>query len=255
MTNGTGRRHMPAARTPSRANARGGDQSGARDAQLVAAVREHDDPDALQALVTEHLGLVRRIARRNAVAGEQVDDLVQEGLVGLLKAIRRYEPRRGVPFPAYASTLVAGEISHHLRDRSSCLRLPEPVRELRGQLSRLAAEARAEKGHEPDIAELAALAGVSDEAASEAATAAVVPLEGDLPASEEELARSESRADLEARLARLDGREREVVYLRFFADLTQQEIGACLGISQMHVSRVLRGALEKMRGMAGEADD
>ena len=129
------------------------------------------------------------------------------------------------------------------------------MRELRGQLRRLADEARAEKGHEPDIAELAALAGVSDEAASEAATVAVVPLEGDLPASEEELARSESRADLEARLARLDGREQEVVYLRFFADLTQQEIGACLGISQMHVSRVLRGALEKMRGMAGEADD
>jgi RNA polymerase sigma-B factor len=255
MTNGTGRRHTPAARTPRPSLARSGDHSGARDARLLAAVREHDDPDALQALVSEYLGLVWRIARRTAVRDDQLDDLVQEGVVGLLKAIRRFEPRRGTPFSAYAFTLVAGEISHHLRDRSSTLRLPEPVRELRGLLRRLADEARAETGHEPDIAELAALAGVSDEAVSEAVTAAVVPLEVDLPASEEELARSEGRADLEARLARLDRREREVVYLRFFADLTQQEIGACLGISQMHVSRVLRGALEKMRGMAGDVDD
>ena len=246
MTEGTGRRRMPAARTHN-ASGPGGDSIRARDARLVAAVREHDDRDALQELLTEYLGLVRRIARRNAVDSDQVDDLVQEGVVGLLKAIQRFEPRRGVPFPAYARTLVAGEISHHLRDRSSCLRLPEPVHELRGRLRHLAAEARAETGREADIGALATRAGVSGEDVVEAATAGIVPLEDDLPATGDELALTERRADLEPRLARLDRREREVVYLRFFADLTQEEIGTCLGISQMHVSRLLRDALEKMR--------
>ncbi len=240
MRAGTGRRHQPAART-----------SNERDARLIAAVHENDDPEALYALVSEHLGLVRRIARGHAAHADQVDDLVQEGVVGLLKAIRRFEPERGVPFPAYASTVVAGEIRHHLRDRSSCLRLPEPVQELRTRLRVLAEEARAETGQEPPIGALAEQAGVDDETAVEAATAGVVPLEGDLPAPESELRRTETRADLDRRLACLDRREREVVYLRFFVDLTQDEIAKRLGLSQMHVSRILRRALETMREAAG----
>jgi RNA polymerase sigma-B factor len=121
------------------------------------------------------------------------------------------------------------------------------VRELRSQLHALADEAGAETGSEPALADLAARAGVDDDAAAEAATAGVVPLEADLPAPESELRRTEDRAEIEGRLARLDAREREVVYLRFFADLTQDEIAERLGISQMHVSRILRGALETMR--------
>ncbi len=246
MTRGTGRRLSPAARTHRRALARGGDP-GARNALLVAAVREHDDRDALQALVAEHVGLVRRIAGRHATHGEQVDDLFQEGMVGLLKAIRRFEPERGVPFTAYASALVAGEIRHHLRDRSSCVRLPEPVQELRARLDLLAIEARAETGREPSIAELATRAGVGVEVAVEAIAAGVGPLEGEPPVTETEFHRSEVRADLDGSFACLDEREREVVYLRFFVDLTQDEIAKRLGISQMHVSRILRGALETMR--------
>ena len=254
MTRGTGRRLEPAARTHRRALARGGD-SGARNARLVAAVREHDDRDALQALVAEHLGLVRRIAHRHATYGEQVDDLVQEGVVGLLKAIRRFEPERGIPFPAYASALVGGEIRHHLRDRSSSVRLPEPVQELRARLDLLAIEARAETGREPSIAELAARAGVSVELAVEAVVAGVGPLEGEPAVTDAEFRRSEARADLDGSFACLDDREREVVYLRFFVDLTQDQIAARLGISQMHVSRLLRGALETMRRAAGGADE
>ena len=241
MTAVAGRRRKPAARTTN------ADRDRARDARLIAAVREQDDPQALHALVTENLGLVRRIARRHAVYGEQVEDLVQEGMVGLLKAIKRFDPERGVPFPAYASGAVSGEIRHHLRDRSSCLRLPEPVQELRSRLRTLTDEARAETGSEPELSDLAARAGVDDGLAAEARTAGVVPLETDLPATDSELGRSEARAELDARLARLDHREREVVYLRFFADLTQDEIAERVGISQMHVSRTLRGALEKMR--------
>ena len=211
MTEGTGRRRMPAARTHY-ASGPGGDPIRARDARLVAAVREHDDRDALQELLTEYLGLVRRIA--DLRCGQRSGRRPRPGgVVGLLKAIQRFEPRRGVPFPAYARTLVAGEISHHLRDRSSCLRLPEPVHELRGRLRRLAAEARAETGREADIGALATRAGVSGEDVVEAATAGIVPLEDDLPAIGDELALTERRADLEPRLARLDRREREVVYL------------------------------------------
>jgi RNA polymerase sigma-B factor len=223
MTEGTGRRRKPAARTPS------------------------DDPDAVEALVEQHLGLVRRIARRHAAREEDVDDLFQEGVVGLLKAIRRFEPDRGVPFGAYAAIVVEGEIRHHLRDRASCVRLPEPVQELRARLRVLADEARARTGAEPELGELADEAGVGRETAAEAATAGVVPLESDVPASEAELRRREARADLDGGLASLDRRAREVVYLRFFVDLTQAEIAARLGVSQMHVSRILRGALETMR--------
>jgi RNA polymerase sigma-B factor len=202
----------------------------------------------VQALVEQHLGLVRRIARRHAAREEDVDDLFQEGVVGLLKAIRRFEPERGVPFGAYAAIVVEGEIRHHLRDRASCMRLPEPLQELRARLRVLADEARARTGAEPELAELAVDAGVGRDEAVEAATAGVVPLDSDVPASEAELRRSEARADLDGGLASLDRRAREVVYLRFFADLTQAEIAACLGVSQMHVSRILRAALETMRG-------
>jgi RNA polymerase sigma-B factor len=224
MTAGTGRRRQPAARTA------------------------RDDRDTVHELVERHLGLVRRIARRHAVRDEDVDDLFQEGVVGLLKAIRRFDPDRGVPFAAYASTAVDGEIRHHLRDRSSCLRLPEPLQELRARLRVLAEEARARTGTEPELTALAADAGVDHDAAVEAATAGVVPLDSDVPAPESELRRTEARADVEVRLASLDRRAREVVYLRFFADLTQAEIAARLGVSQMHVSRILRTALEAMRG-------
>ena len=225
MTNGTGRRGTPAARTGRRAPGSHGDDAGARDARLVIAAREREDRDALEALVSEHLGLVERIARLNARHADQVDDLVQEGVVGLLKAIRRYEPGRGVPFQAYARAVVTGEILHHLRDRSSSLRLPEPVRELRTRLRRLAEGTQAQTGREPGIAELAALAGVSEESAAEAATAGVSPLDGDLPAPGMELGSCEERVELEAHLGRLDRREREVVLYRYFADLTQHEIG------------------------------
>jgi RNA polymerase sigma-B factor len=242
LTKGTGRRQTPAARA-----ADPGDPRRARHARLVAAVREDDDHDALEALVAEHLGLVRRIARRFGVDADQRDDLFQEGVVGLLKAIRRFDPGRGVPFPAYAATAVTGEIRHHLRDRASCVRVPEAVQELRVRLDRLAVEARAETGREPELRALAERAGVSHEAAAEASSADVVPLEHDVPTTASGFRRSEDRVELEGRLSCLRPREREVVYLRFFADLTQDEIARSLGISQMHVSRLLRRALQTMR--------
>ena len=241
MREGTGRRHSPAARTTT-----SGESRPARDARLVAAAHA-DDEEALRLLVDEHRSLVERIARSSARSGAEVDDLVQEGTVGLLKAIRRYEPDRGVPFEAYATTLISGEIRHHLRDRASCLRLPEPVRELRSRLGVLREAARAELGREATIHELATRADVSEELALEAVTAGVAPLDDELPEQQEDIVTSEVRVALETPLDALSRREQHVVYYRFFADLTQQEIADLLGISQMHVSRLLRGALETMR--------
>jgi RNA polymerase sigma-B factor len=200
LTNGTGRRQTPAARPTERGEAR-----RERHARLVLAAREHDDRDALEALVCEHLALVRSIARRFGQDTDQRDDLVQEGVIGLLKAIRRFDPGRDVPFPAYATTAVTGEIRHHLRDRSSCVRVPE------------------------------------------AAAAEVVPLEHDVATTASDFGRSEDRVELGQRLSCLGPREREVIYLRFFVDLTQDEIARCVGISQMHVSRLLHRALDAMR--------
>ena len=200
MTNGSVPRHTPAAPPSSR-----GETRRERQARLVLAAREHDDREALEARVCEHLALVRSIARRFGQDADQRDDLVQEGVVGLLKAIRRFDPGRDVPFPAYATTAVTGEIRHHLRDRGSCVRAPE------------------------------------------AAVAEVVPLEHDVATTASDFGRSEDRVELGQRLSCLGRREREVVYLRFFADLTQDEIARCVGISQMHVSRLLRQALEQMR--------
>ena len=254
MTKGTGRRHSPAARTRVSRSGRRESRCG-RDIRLVVAVRNDGDERALGALVSEHRGLVERIARSNAPRADQIDDLVQEGTLGLLKAIRRYEPSRGVPFEAYASTIIAGEIRHHLRDRASCLRLPERVRELRTRLRVLAEEAEAERGRPAPLRTLADLAGVSEEAAAEAASAGLQLVDEELPTADPQFAASEDRIELGARLSRLDDREREVVFRRFFQDLTQQEIAAELGVSQMHVSRLLRGALEKMRADLGEQSD
>jgi len=241
MRDGTGRRLRPATRASTTGS------QGSRETRLVIAARDDDDAEALRALVVGHHDLVRRIAARHASGVDQADDLVQEGMVGLLKAIRRFDPGRGVPFPAYASAVVQGEIRHHLRDRSSCLRLPEPVRQLRARLRDLADHVRADSGREPPIGALAERAGVGDRAAAAALTATVVPLDGDVPAADPDFLRSDERVDLESGLARLDDREREVVFLRYFADLTQDEIAKRVGVSQMHVSRILRGALETMR--------
>lgn len=245
MRDGTGRRRLPAARTTTQATSR--ERPPARDARLVAAIHDGEDQESLRALVQEHRGLVERLARAHATSHDDVDDLIQEGSVGLLKAIQRYEPSRGVPFEAYASLLITGEIRHHLRDRASCLRLPEPVRELRSRLGVLRDEARAELGREATIHELASRAGVTHDLAVEAVTAGVSPLEDEPVELREELATPEERVVLGKPLDALSRREQHVVYYRFFADLTQREIADLLGISQMHVSRLLRGALETMR--------
>jgi RNA polymerase sigma-B factor len=213
--------------------------------------------DPVVDLVTRHLPLVRVLARRYAGTGEPFDDLVQVASVGLVAAARRFEPARGIPFAAYAAPTIDGELRRHLRDRSSAIRIPRREQELVAALRRAARLAAQRLGHEASLAETAAAAGVSPAEAGSALLGSAVPaplaaLElRPSTAAEAEMEACERRALVEELLASLDPREREIVRLRFGADLSQSEIARRLSISQSQTSRVLNAALDKLRRSLG----
>jgi len=203
-------------------------------------------------VVEQHLWLVRSVARRYARRADQVDELVQVGCVGLLKAIDRFDRERGVELRTYALPVIEGEVRHYLRDQSTLIRMPAPVRELRHRLTRLSEELAQRLGRFPSDRELSTAAGVDEQATTEALRAgSVLSLDAAAPEREppapDELEVSEERARLAEAMQTLDGNERRVVYRRFFEDLTQDQIASELDVSQAHVSRVLRRAIEKMR--------
>ena len=226
--------------------------------------RYHDlgDRGARQRLITDHLPLVQALARRYSRRGEPLEDLEQVGSVGLIKAIDRFEPARGVEFLTYAIPTILGEIRHHLRDRRTSIRVPSRIAELRPLVWRLVDDLTQTLGRSPTIRELAAAAETDEESVVEALEAAhiedllpVSTLTDELPVADQTLANDtyneyelgEDRVDLTSGLRALDRRERHLVYLRFFEDLTQEEIARELGVSQVHVSRLLRTTIEKMR--------
>jgi RNA polymerase sigma-B factor len=213
---------------------------------------------ARERLIAEHLPLVRRVARRYAGLGEPLEDLEQVGSIGLIKAVDRYDPARGIPFRSYALPTIRGEIGHYLRDRRTAVRVPSRLRALRGRVLRQRETLTHALGRTPRSAEIARAADVPEDAVSEALAceevAAPVPLDeafaGRSPASDVaalELERGEHRTVLAPGLDALDRRSRLIVYLRFFEGMTQADIAAELRISQMHVSRLLGAALETMR--------
>jgi RNA polymerase sigma-B factor len=231
-------------------------------ARLFRSYRERGDQRARQRLITDHLPLVRALARRYARRGEPLDDLVQVGSVGLIKAIDRFEPERGVEFPTYAVPTIAGEIGHYLRDRRTSIRVPSRIVELRSRVARQLDELTQSLGRSPTIGELAAAAKTDVESVVEALEAdhvadalPVSTLPSELApadeAPEHEYELGEGRIDLSSGLKALDRRERHIIFLRFFEDMTQEEVARELGISQVHVSRLLRGAIDKMRTELG----
>jgi RNA polymerase sigma-B factor len=186
---------------------------------LLTAWYERRDFEARRRLIEEHLPLVRALASRFVRDGEQLEDLVQVGSVGLIKAVDRYDPRRGSSLTAYAVPTIVGEIRRHLRDGTQPLRVP-----------------RAQRGLGPVRA---------------------VPLEAaaDLvrdTAAERRLELGEERLLLESGLRTLARRERRIVQLRYFGGLSQRRIAAELGLSQVHVSRLLRESLGKLRAEIGQ---
>ena len=236
------------------------------DKALLRRYHEHGDLAAREQLIEQYMSLVRSLARRYSYRGEQLDDLVQIGCIGLIKAIDRFDLDRGVELTTYATPNIIGEIKRHFRDKGWSVRVPRGLQELNVQLSRLVEQLTVQLGRSPTISELATAAGVEEEEVLEALESgrAYSSLslsgggggsdeEGDLDplesigTEEHEYEVSEDRAVLEPGFRVLDERERKILHLRFFSGLTQSQIAQQIGISQMHVSRLIRRSLEKIR--------
>jgi RNA polymerase sigma-B factor len=237
-----------------------------RDRQLLRRYHEEGDLAAREELIEEHMSLVRSLARRYSHRGEQLDDLVQIGAIGLIKAIDRFDLQRGVELTTYATPNIIGEIKRHFRDRGWSVRVPRGLQELNVQLSRLLEQLTVQLSRSPTITELAEAAGVDEEEVLEALESGraytslslssgsgggdddedVDPLES-IGVEEHQYEVSEDRAVLAPGFRILDQRERTILRLRFFDGLTQSQIAQQIGISQMHVSRLIRRALEKIR--------
>jgi RNA polymerase sigma-B factor len=206
-------------------------------------------------MIEEHLGLVRAIARRYAGSSEPIEDLTQAGTIGLIKAVDRFDPRRGLPLRSLAAPSIEGEIRHHLRDRGAQPRPPRGVRELDQRVRAAESELRAKFGRAPALAEVAAAVGADEAAVAEARAARPAPATEPAPEVEDtsrNLDGAEARVLLAASSKVLGERERRILELRFYRDLTQEQIAREVGLSQAHVSRLIRGALERLRAHLGE---
>jgi RNA polymerase sigma-B factor len=239
------------------------------DALLVAFHRDGDQNAREQALV-ELMPLVRALASRYAGRGEPLEDLVQVGSIGLIKAVDRFDIDRGADFASYAVPTIVGEIRRHFRDKAWAMHIPRRLKELGLRLSRTLDQLTTELGRSPTIAELAAAAGVDEEEAIDALDsmnaystrslyapfddASDDNLAEKLGADEPGYTEVEDGTIVAGGLDALDERERQIVELRFFQELTQSQIASEIGISQMHVSRLLRRALATMRGRIDEGD-
>jgi RNA polymerase sigma-B factor len=219
------------------------------------------------------MSLVRSLARRYSYRGEQLEDLVQIGAIGLIKAIDRFDLERGVELTTYATPNIIGEIKRHFRDKGWSVRVPRGLQELNVQLSRLVEQLTVQLGRSPTIPELAKAAGVEEEEVLEALESGraytslslsvgggggddddLDPLES-LGTEEHQYEVSEDRAVLAPGFKALDERERKILQLRFFEGLTQSQIAQQVGISQMHVSRLIRRSLEKIRETIAEDEE
>jgi RNA polymerase sigma-B factor len=205
-------------------------------------------------LIEQYLPLVTSLARRYADRGERLDDLVQVGAIGLINAVDRFDAQRGVDLRAYATPSIVGEIKRHLRDRTSTIRLPRREQEARGTLRRARRELRARLDRAPTWAELLSSTAIREEDLARAVDAerATAPLSLSLIESgpmvdEEGFAAGEDRALLRKGFRALEARERRALSLSYFADLSQREVAARLGVSQSEVSRTIARALVKMR--------
>lgn len=218
-------------------------------------------------LVTMNLPLVEHLARRFRERGETHEDLVQVGTVGLIKAVDRFDTSRGVEFSTYATPTIIGEIKRHFRDRGWAVRVPRRLQELRIAIGRASADLSQTSGHSPTVAELASYLKISEddvleglESAQAYATTSLdagsttdagdenISLAESIGSSDEALEGVDNRESLKPLLEELPERERAILFMRFFQNKTQGEIADELGISQMHVSRLLHRTLMQLRG-------
>jgi RNA polymerase sigma-B factor len=220
--------------------------------------------------VEAYSNLVYFLARKFANRGEPLEDVVQVGFMALLMAIDRFDPTRGLEFTTFATPTIVGEIKRYFRDKSWAVRIPRRLQELNLRARQAGERLQAKLGRAPSVQELAAELGVSEEEILEAYEAGpaqiTVPLDagGGSPSGEdglslserlggedENLQRVELQGLLDSAMLHLTPREREIMYLRFVEELPQSEVARRLGISQMHVSRLQRAAVENLRRQLG----
>jgi RNA polymerase sigma-B factor len=231
--------------------------ANARDEERRTEIREQ--------LVEQFMGLVEFLARRFRNRGEPLEDLTQVATIGLLKAIERFDLEREVEFSTYATPTIVGELKRHFRDKGWAVRVPRRLQELHLELTKTVGFLGQELGRSPTVAEIAEAASISEETVLEGLeiaqaynfTSLDAPLDSEdggsssladqLGTDDEHLENLEYRASLAPEMEKLPERERNILYLRFFKGLTQSEIADRLGISQMHVSRLLNRTLSQLR--------
>ena len=245
------------------------DDARAELREAFVAFARTRDPALRARLVEAHLGLASHLARRFAGRGEPHDDLVQVGSLALVKAVDRFDPGRGVEFSTFATRTVLGELKRHFRDKGWFVRAPRRVQELYLQIGQVTSTLTQELGRSPTIRETAEVAGASEDDVIEALEAGQAYRSGSLDAVGPEgealadrlgeddagFGAAEDRALLVPALAALPPRERVIVHMRFVEGLTQTEIARHVGVSQMHVSRLLARSIERLRGSYGASDD
>jgi RNA polymerase sigma-B factor len=237
---------------------------GRTDAQLLSRYAETRDPRLRAALVERFMPLARSIAKRYRKAEEPFDDLLQVASLGLLKAIDRFDPERGIAFSSFAVPTIVGELRRHFRDRCWSVRPPRELQERALEVDKARAELTSRLGRAPSVREIGQALELDDERVLEALQAQqgmrATSLDAPRPGVEDpettlgdatgdldpELDRAEHRATLARLFDRLDEREQRVLRLRFEEDMTQEQIGRLVGVSQMQVSRIIRGALAKL---------
>ena len=227
-----------------------------------ARLRARPDRSLRNRLVEEHQWLAELCARRLSRRGEPLDDLRQVALLGLVKAVDRFDPGFGVPFRAYAVKTMRGELRRHYRDHTWATKVPRRMKDLSVGASAVVDRLTQRLGRTPTVADLAGELGVGEDEVVEALVAStgyrtcslaapggsddrVDPVE--LGVEDPELESADMRPDVARMLASLPARQRAVIYLRFYRQMTQQEIGDRLGLSQVHISRLLRAALDALR--------
>jgi RNA polymerase sigma-B factor len=233
------------------------------DRELLRRYHESGDTNAREELIERHLPLVRSLARRYAGRGEALEDIEQVGAIGLIKAIDRFELSREVSLATYATPNVVGEIKRHFRDKGWAVRVPRALQELNASMSGAIERLTVKLSRSPSIAEIAAELETTPEQVLEAMEVGSAystvslstsssgeeeldPLET-IGEEDEEFERSEHRAALAPALAQLPAREREILRMRFEEGLPQTQIAQRVGLSQMHVSRLIRKSLTMMR--------
>jgi RNA polymerase sigma-B factor len=236
--------------------------------ELLRRYHQRGDREARRELIERMMPLVRSLARRYAGRGESLDDLEQVGFVGLIKAVDRFDIDRELRFSTFAVPTILGEIKRHFRDRTWSVRVSRSIQELNAKVTREADRLSTKLGRSPTVEELAEATESTVEQVLEALQGAqaysTVPLEEPIGDEGEPVAklgemdpgfdRAEERVEVWRGMSALGERERRIVLLRFSMGLTQREIADRVGISQMHVSRLLRRSLETMgETVGGEA--